>query len=86
MLPDRFLFTGAVRDWELAAYYRSASVYISLSEHEGFCVPLLEAMAADVPVLAYDSDGGRRHAGRRRRLLVAEGSRICGGAARRAGI
>jgi glycosyltransferase involved in cell wall biosynthesis len=26
---------------------------VSLSEHEGFCVPLLEAMAADVPVLAY---------------------------------
>jgi glycosyltransferase involved in cell wall biosynthesis len=32
-----------------------ATVYISLSEHEGFCVPLLEAMAADVPVLAYAS-------------------------------
>ena len=32
-----------------------ARVYISLSEHEGFCVPLLEAMAADVPVLAYAS-------------------------------
>jgi glycosyltransferase involved in cell wall biosynthesis len=28
-------------------------VYISMSEHEGFCVPLVEAMAADVPVLAY---------------------------------
>jgi glycosyltransferase involved in cell wall biosynthesis len=28
-------------------------VYTSLSEHEGFCVPLIEAMAADVPVLAY---------------------------------
>jgi glycosyltransferase involved in cell wall biosynthesis len=28
-------------------------VYISMSEHEGFCVPLLEAMAADLPVLAY---------------------------------
>jgi L-malate glycosyltransferase len=53
MLPDRFLFVGAVPDEELAAYYRSAAVYISLSEHEGFCVPLLEAMAADVPVLAY---------------------------------
>jgi glycosyltransferase involved in cell wall biosynthesis len=26
---------------------------VSLSEHEGFCVPLIEAMAADVPVLAY---------------------------------
>jgi glycosyltransferase involved in cell wall biosynthesis len=28
---------------------------VSLSEHEGFCVPLLEAMAADVPVMAYAS-------------------------------
>lgn len=53
--PDRFVFTGAVSDEELAAYYRAARVYISLSEHEGFCVPLLEAMAADVPVLAYAS-------------------------------
>ena len=50
---DRFVFTGAVPDEELAAYYRHAAVYISLSEHEGFCVPLVEAMAADVPVLAY---------------------------------
>jgi L-malate glycosyltransferase len=55
MLPDRFLFPGAVSDWELAAYYRTASVYISMSEHEGFCVPLVEAMAADVPILAYSS-------------------------------
>ena len=53
MLPDRFLFPGAVSDVELAAYYRWADVYVSLSEHEGFCVPLVEAMAADVPVLAY---------------------------------
>jgi glycosyltransferase involved in cell wall biosynthesis len=53
MLPDRFLFVGAVPDRELAACYRAASVYVSLSEHEGFCVPLLEAMAMDVPVLAY---------------------------------
>ena len=53
MLPDRFLFTGAVPDDDLAAYYRWADAYVSLSEHEGFCVPLVEAMAADVPVLAY---------------------------------
>ena len=53
MLPERFIFTGPVPDAELAAYYRASSVYISLSEHEGFCVPLLEAMAMDVPVLAY---------------------------------
>jgi len=50
---ERFVFTGPVPDAELAAYYRASSVYISLSEHEGFCVPLLEAMAMDVPVLAY---------------------------------
>ena len=53
MLPDRFWFTGAVPDSDLAAFYRWADVYVSLSEHEGFCVPLVEAMAADVPVLAY---------------------------------
>jgi glycosyltransferase involved in cell wall biosynthesis len=55
MLEDRFIFTGPVPDAELAAYYRAASVYISLSEHEGFCVPLVEAMAMDVPVLAYSA-------------------------------
>lgn len=53
MPPERFLFAGAVPDADLAAYYRTAAAYVSLSEHEGFCVPLLEAMACDVPVLAY---------------------------------
>jgi glycosyltransferase involved in cell wall biosynthesis len=53
MLPDRFWFTGPVPDDDLAAFYRWADAYVSLSEHEGFCVPLVEAMAADVPVLAY---------------------------------
>ena len=55
MLPERFIFTGPVPDIELAAYYRAASVYLSMSEHEGFCVPLIEAMATDVPVLAFAS-------------------------------
>ena len=53
MLPERFWFTGAGAGRELAAYYRNAHAYVSLSEHEGFCVPLVEAMAMDVPVLAY---------------------------------
>jgi L-malate glycosyltransferase len=53
LLDDRFVFTGPVPDEELAVYYRHAAVYLSMSEHEGFCVPLVEAMAADVPVLAY---------------------------------
>src|SRR5262245_47995228 len=49
------VFTGQAEDDELRAYYAVASVYVSLSEHEGFCVPLLEAMAAGVPVVAYDA-------------------------------
>ena len=53
MPADRFWFTGPVPNADLAAFYRHSSVYVSLSEHEGFCVPLLEAMAAGVPVLAY---------------------------------
>ncbi|HVH50506.1 MAG TPA: glycosyltransferase, partial [Gaiellaceae bacterium] len=39
----------------LVAYYRRASVFCSLSEHEGFGVPLLEAMNLGVPVVAYDA-------------------------------
>jgi glycosyltransferase involved in cell wall biosynthesis len=53
MLADRFWFVGNVPDPELAAYYRHAHAYVSMSEHEGFCVPLVEAMTMDVPVLAY---------------------------------
>jgi glycosyltransferase involved in cell wall biosynthesis len=53
LLNERFIFTGPVPDEELAVYYRRAAVYVSMSEHEGFCVPLLEAMAADVPIMAY---------------------------------
>jgi glycosyltransferase involved in cell wall biosynthesis len=53
LAPDRIWFTGAVPDAELAAYYRQADAYVSLSEHEGFGAPLVEAMAMDVPVLAY---------------------------------
>ena len=53
MPADRFLFVGQVSDDELAVYYRHARAYVSLSEHEGFCAPLVEAMAAGVPILAY---------------------------------
>ena len=53
MRDDRFVFTGAVPNEDLATYYKTAKAYVSLSEHEGFCVPLVEAMAADLPILAY---------------------------------
>lgn len=50
---DDVLFTNHVRREELAAYYRAADLFLCMSEHEGFCIPLIEAMAAGVPILAY---------------------------------
>ena len=44
--------TGEVSDASLAAHYAVADVFLSLSAHEGFGVPLVEAMAAGVPVVA----------------------------------
>lgn len=41
----------------LGGYFAAASVFVSLSEHEGFCVPLLEAMAFDLPVVAFSAAG-----------------------------
>jgi len=49
------VFAGAVPFAHLLAYYRTADVYLSLSEHEGFCVPLLEAMSLHLPVIAFDA-------------------------------
>ena len=43
---------GPVPDADLRARYAVADVFVTLSEHEGFCVPLLEAFAAGVPVIA----------------------------------
>ncbi len=43
---------GRISDESLAACYRAADVFVTASEHEGFCAPLIEAMAFDVPVLA----------------------------------
>ncbi len=46
-------FAGSVSDAELGSLYRGADVFVCVSEHEGFCVPLLEAMAHGVPVVAF---------------------------------
>jgi glycosyltransferase involved in cell wall biosynthesis len=46
------LFTGHVSHRELLACYASAHVFVSMSEHEGFGVPLVESMLMDVPILA----------------------------------
>lgn len=47
--------TGHVEFDELLSFFRMADVYLSLSEHEGFCVPVLEAFYLNIPVVAYDA-------------------------------
>ena len=51
-LDDAVTLTGSVTIEQLVAYYRGATAFLTLSEHEGFCVPLLEAMRSDLPVVA----------------------------------
>lgn len=54
-LQESVHITGKVSYEDLYAYYRTADVFVCLSEHEGFGVPLIEAMIFDVPVVAYHS-------------------------------
>lgn len=47
------LFPGQVTDLALATFYRTAHVFMSASEHEGFCVPIVEAMFFGLPIVAH---------------------------------
>ena len=55
LAPEEVCFTGHLPDDEMFALYRAADAFVSLSEHEGFCLPLVESMIFDLPVIAYDS-------------------------------
>lgn len=54
-LQHSVIFAGEVSDYALKAYYLVANVFMTTSEHEGFCVPLVEAMALKIPIVAYAS-------------------------------
>lgn len=56
---DEVVLTGQVDHDDLLACYSVADAFLCLSEHEGFCVPLIEAMALGVPVLAWDAGAVR---------------------------
>jgi glycosyltransferase involved in cell wall biosynthesis len=77
--PEEIVFAGHVPDEELFAYYGASDVFLSLSEHEGFCLPLLESMRFDLPVVAYAAgavpgtlDGAGVLLGRKRVDEIAE--------------
>ena len=50
---EHVLFTGHIPFPDILAYYHVADLFLCMSEHEGFCVPLVEAMYFGVPILAY---------------------------------
>ncbi len=52
-VAENIVFLDGVTDAELKGYYERASAFVTASEHEGFCVPLVEAMALRVPIVAY---------------------------------
>lgn len=54
-IDSRVVFTGEVSDETLKSYYLLADALLITSAHEGFCVPLVEAMAMKVPIVAYAS-------------------------------
>ncbi|RIL12384.1 MAG: hypothetical protein DCC75_00565 [Proteobacteria bacterium] len=54
-LQDAVIFTGPLVDSEIRALYENCSIYMCMSEHEGFCLPVLEAMHFGLPVIAYAS-------------------------------
>lgn len=54
-LENHVFFSDFLDDDLLAEYYQKADLFLCMSEHEGFCVPLLESMFYDVPIIAFDA-------------------------------
>lgn len=52
---DDIIISGHVDTVDWVTYYKNADVFLCMSEHEGFCVPLVEAMYYKIPIVAYDS-------------------------------
>jgi glycosyltransferase involved in cell wall biosynthesis len=52
-IADKVIFTGPVSGAQMKSLYVSADVFLCTSEHEGFCVPLLEAMYFRLPIVAW---------------------------------
>jgi glycosyltransferase involved in cell wall biosynthesis len=57
LAPGAVTFRSGISREELWRCYQEASVFVCLSEHEGFCIPLLEAFHFEVPVIARPSGG-----------------------------
>lgn len=54
---ENVYITGHIKFPELLSYYHIGDVFLCMSEHEGFCIPLVEAMYFDIPIVAYSATG-----------------------------
>ncbi len=54
-IHDAVWFTGSLTQPELNACYEAADAFLCMSEHEGFCIPLIESMLHGLPILAHAS-------------------------------
>lgn len=75
-LGDAVNFAGSVSQSALIAYYQAADLFVTCSDHEGFCLPLLEAMYHQTPVLAYDAGAVVETVGAAGVVLPAKGAAI----------
>jgi glycosyltransferase involved in cell wall biosynthesis len=74
---------GTVPDEDLGAFFASADVFVCLSEHEGFCNTTVEAMAHDLPIVAYASTALPRTIGGAGLLLSDKSPAVVAGAVAR---
>lgn len=63
-LNSEVLFARSVSPSQLRSYYLNATAFLCVSEHEGFCVPLVESMAFRVPIVAWATTAVGETAGR----------------------
>ena len=82
-LDDTVTLTGRVSDAQLVQEYQRASVFCCLSDHEGFGVPLLEAMSHGCPLVAFDSSAVGETVGGAGLLLSDKSPTVVAGALER---
>jgi glycosyltransferase involved in cell wall biosynthesis len=82
-LDEAVDMTGSVTDGQLAAYYRAADAFVCCSDHEGFCVPLLEAMYHQLPIVAFGAAAVPETVGRAGVVLPTKGPALVAAAVQR---
>ena len=82
-IADKVIFPGHIKFNAILAYYQLADVFVCMSEHEGFCVPIVEAMHFRKPIVAYASTAIPETLGKGGLLLDTKDPELAAGAINR---